>query len=358
MKKIIFITILFKAFLFFPSLSFGEEPEDRRIKISVHNLGVANYKPAIGKTLTDLLRGGISANETFLLLTSDKFICKDNDCAVNSGKEFASDLAIIGTITRSEIRGNEALTRYVDKSVKMYEFTLKVSIINISSGKTEHLFIRTAKNEEQLKKHIIDILVKLRGLYNLSSPKKEHEMFKREVITDDTGFGILSRMGFSIATSYLTPTGAYSNIADDGFGLNFSFIISFINFKDLVFMASRGYYELNTSKSGVKSILMRSTALCMGYYYPLNDFIGILPHAGVGYIQNIISGQAPAIPHPNPMQGKTGDFFDPSVIIGCEIDFAVYRIFYIFITPSYTFFFEKENTGQFVNFCIGAKLIF
>ncbi len=157
------------------------------------------------------------------------------------------------------------------------------------------------------------------------------------------------------AGTCIIPHGIFKQIAEPGFGLAINLGLTNLFFKNSLIMLSSGFNFINEERDNIASFGMPYLSLLTGYAFTLTDNFKITPLVGTGYLLHIIKGSSGGGGSSGNSEYALKSFLDPLFTIQCEFDVALFKGYHIILTPGYIFFFEKNNTGRYLNIALGAK---
>lgn len=271
--------------------------------------------------------------------------CHDRECAVKYAKQLDCKKAIIGSLIRvtkskKEQLGEEGEFKYIYEVKPYDEFVIKIDLIDINSGSVEVDFREKAKKNEINAK--LDLLPAKFGRYfePLLPPVPPH-------LTPWIG----------VSPSCIIPLSKFSRIIGVAGGVTLDVGLKHIVIPNIYAKISGSYYFLAKKKKSVRSYQSGQLSVLGGYSFPLPKGFSITPMIGVGYQFHVIKDFQYTIPY---LLGRTirTNYYDFLITIRCEGAYSVYKDLYVTLTPGYTIFFEKGQTGHYINIDAGVKYEF
>ncbi len=85
--------------------------------------------------------------------------------------------------------------------------------------------------------------------------------------------------------------------------------------------------------------------------------LNFIPSAGFGYLFSKISSEVSEEKDSMYWHEKS-IYYNPSFVIGAELDILLIDRWYLAFTPQYNVFFEEERVGQFASLGLGLKMLY
>jgi hypothetical protein len=132
-------------------------------------------------------------------------------------------------------------------------------------------------------------------------------------------------------------------MATSGYGITIKPEIRDLLFSRSVFQLSASYYSYSGENDNFKSFSTVELGVLAGYSLGLTRQLHIAPLLGTGYNINIVKEN----------RGGNNLHSDPRFTAGLDVSFLFSSNFKFLISPTYTIFFEKENTGRYLGIHAG-----
>jgi len=368
MKTLVLDCILVITLFIGLSIAYGQDNKNNRAAIAVFNFKTRNCSPALGIQVPEILRNGLSKSKKYNIVEKTRMdeilkkrnaelLCRDMTCAVKSGKILSVDRSIIGSITRTVKKvGEKKISSLITKDIKKEIFIVRIKIIDVHSGRSEKNFTEFARSKRSINRAVMRITKKINRYYRKSGTK----IAKETVHETDSPYGFELR-GISLSAAYLKAMGAYSNVADYGYGMTIHITGTLVPYRNIVPMFSLSLFSIENDQENIKSSQLSSMKLNIGYTISLKHYINlninIIPYFGAGYLFQIINGDKNGIDETGEYEYSRKVYYDPLICVGFEINYTLFGNYVIFLQPAYTLFFEKNNTGQYFSTFLGAKML-
>jgi hypothetical protein len=149
----------------------------------------------------------------------------------------------------------------------------------------------------------------------------------------------------ALSAKLLIPISDFSRFYDHGSGVSLDLYLSDIISENITGLVSGSVYTFHELNQGEGSLLTLLLSLNAGYSFEITDQYTVLPLLGFGYMLNILS-----------TTDSRHHFFNPVISLKCSMFYNYNERIELLLAPGYNIYFERGNTGQFLNFDIGIKL--
>jgi hypothetical protein len=342
--KIYNLLLIGSLFMIITTPLLSEEKYDMRPAVAVFDFRTVDCPASLGTQFADILKEELSARTEYrsiktATISRERVSCFTLKSAVAYGRKLNAEKSIIGSVRI--IKRKDIKTIADDREI----YSVTVRIVNVKRRREEERYTRTG-DAAHLKREIVSIArnIKIKGrdrAYDEATIAEDEESFF-------TGFSLT---GISVSANYAQPQGDFTEMADNGYGLNLNIYGGFSSFRSFFLMLSLGYYTFNDLSENVESLQIASAGLSFGYSFTITRYVSFAPVAGFGYIAHIVDGKK------NETGTERDYYFDPSASAGLEISFLLTQNYHLFFNTSYVIFFEKDSTGQYLGASIGVKML-
>jgi hypothetical protein len=285
------------------------------------------------------LRTGISMVLNTLLLSNryvksvlqrkgKKSSCFDNSCGAELGKTLNADKVITGRI------------RNISKGQPEPVYLLVLSLTDTKTGNID-LSIKEEFPASKRDGAVKSSLEKIKNYFK--TVKRPDEKPPPQKVNKQNRPFFPARTSVNILGSRIFPSGAFKSMATSGFGLTIKPEIRDLLFSRSVFQLPASYYSYSSENDNFKSFSTVELGVLAGYSVGLAGQLRIVPLLGTGYNINIVKEN----------RGGNNVHSDPRFTACLDICFLFTSNFKFLISPSYTIFFEKENTGRYLGIHAG-----
>jgi outer membrane protein OmpA-like peptidoglycan-associated protein len=150
----------------------------------------------------------------------------------------------------------------------------------------------------------------------------------------------------SLTGGLILPVGAFSGISSLGGGAELGLEMRNLFFRQSALKLSINYNFISQTIDYVSSFGHSSLALLAGYSFNLADGFTCTPLVGGGYICHFVT------------ESSLLTFFDPQLRFETDFHIGLFKDFYLYLAPVFTFFFEQSNTGMFFAVNLGVSTSF
>jgi len=313
------------------------------VKIAILDLRPLNVARQRSDGLSDLLNGKLYESRAFRMIESTrikailkelgiiKAECDNVDCAVKFGKILGVQKIIIGSMRRDK------------------DYLIEVQVVDVAESRIDGTYSSRAAGEAQFDAAAQEIVDKILGRYE-----------------ERSSANVAWTIG--VHAAYLNPLGDFSLIASSGYGGIVDFSYENMLIENVRGMLSTGYLYFKGSRSNVQSLQMIPAFASVGYsipFYKGTSGDGIvkrvycMPAVGAGYLYIMMSYDTRIAGGSDYTYNYgTQGFFNPGIFVSYEIGVEISGSVAVTITPSYTWFFERNYVGQYFGGSIGVRFLF
>ncbi|MCP4132175.1 MAG: hypothetical protein GY754_14485 [bacterium] len=332
MLRNIFIIPGFLLLLFSASVDLYAEntksPAAGKSRVAVLDFNAVNTPEFLAKTITDLFSAGLFELKLFTMIERSEMEqilkeqelqkkgCTDSVCAVTAGKALSAQKIILGTIH------------------KMEDYKIFIKIIDVATGEAESIYIENAAHEDDIEPVLASIINKIK---------------------EDYTSAVECYLQVSLAA--VVPTGDFSGLSNFGYGANLDFSVNNLVYKNVPVLISSGFYYFGGNSDAVRSIMMIPFSINLGYRFPISGNISVIPYLGGGYMMELMSYDRDGIRNSSGKYEYSRDFFfDPLISGRIDIVYQLTHSFRLYLSPAYTFFLEKNSSGQYFGIGFGLQM--
>jgi hypothetical protein len=327
MSKKIFTALIF-PFLITAFLYAGDRKESvKPVKIVFFDIRENTTRG----TISNKLRTGLSMVLNTVLLGNryvksvlqkkgKKSRCFSSSCAVELGTILKADKVITGEIKIS------------DKST----YHLLLSVTDVTTGNVD-LTIKVKSSTPDMNAAVKNALEKMKVFFNkVKKPGEKPLSPARKSVSP-------YKISINILGSRIFTYGPFRSMATSGYGFKVKPEIREALFSKSVFQFSTSYYSYRGENRNFNSFNSVELGVLAGYSISIAKQFRVIPLLGAGYNINII----------NEKEGGKTIHSDPRLTAGLDIIYLLSGDLRLLFSPSYTLFFEKDNTGRYLGINAG-----
>ncbi|MGB4270058.1 MAG: hypothetical protein WBK20_12890 [Spirochaetota bacterium] len=242
------------------------------------------------------------------------------------------------TITTQRTITYKELTPYLKEKNEYTTYTLIVTID--SSSNPAEFTSRYETTPQQLEQTIESIAYDIIAFYSS----------RRIPVIYKTPF-VLSMNSINLSPSYIKPLKNIQQYSDSGAGFQISAYITTSKFPGLSFIPSLSWFTLTNTVATIKYWHSIGILLSTGYTIHLPLRLSLTPYIGAGYLFQFINGDTTHYFPPYTYSLST--YYNPQCAAGIIVSFQLDPLLYVFITPSYTTFFESSHQSSYISYAFG-----
>ncbi|MDY6935151.1 MAG: CsgG/HfaB family protein [Spirochaetota bacterium] len=323
------LAIVLSLLMVTQAYSMKNKNDNDKERAAILDFKAHNCPQSIAKAVTDIVSARIFETHIFTIVERNqidkvfeemelqKSWCTDSECAVKVGRLLSANKIIIGAIH------------------KIDTYYILLRIVNVAIGKVEGNYKVKADEESRLEEACIEIV----------------EMLEYDFKTE-------TYLSYSISFGFQYAIGDYSKVGDDGYGFNLNLNVNNFIYKNAVLTISTGIYSFDGADDSIESIITAPIMLNLGYIYKLSRKIRIVPYLGCGYFINMMTYDKDGVDQFGDYEYSRENFYDPVASARCDLEYIMSLNLHIFLSPNYTYFFEKSNTGQILGADAGVKMFY
>ena len=276
--------------------------------------------------------------------------CADGTCARRIGAADGSHHVVTGTVSRSARRIMKNFGSADKKSALADAFTVTVRVYNSVTGATEYQTAEGAASENKIILAAGNIANRiLRRYEKIPVPAQAGSIEKKEI---EAGTHDQSSWNMNIGVSAMAarPDGSYGRFAEYGFGVKADFIIGTERCGGMRMIAGVGALQETGLMESVESSRLGLLHLGIGWDFHFVRGVWAMPYAAAGYAAHMVEGTTSDT---TGGPARTEYYFDPALTSGIIAGVNIIGPLHWTAGISYTFFFEKNDTGRFASMTTG-----
>ncbi len=276
--------------------------------------------------------------------------CADGACARRIGVADGSHHVVTGIVSRSARRIMKNFGSADKKSALADAFTVKVRVFNSFTGATEYQTAEGAASENKIILAAGNIANRILQHYEkipVPLPAGSIETKGRNAIPRDHSSW---NMNIGVSAMAARPDGSYGRFAEYGFGVKADFIIGTERCGGMRMIAGVGALQETGLMESVESSRLGLLHLGFGWDFHFSRGAWAMPHAAAGYVAHMVEGTTSDTPGG---PARTEYYFDPALTAGIIAGVNIIGPLHWTAGISYTFFFEKNDTGRFASMTTG-----